>query len=227
MSPDANDETVNYDAELAGSIGSLCEEFASNWTKEQRTEILAILEQVPGHVQEFLFLRLVQIDFRLRVEHGLAPAIEDYDRLFPSMSDLIKRLSVEQGDAASTNDDRRLEFDATVSTDFGREGAAGTRIISPDSVDQFTLHSTPKIDREEFGEYRDLIKIAQGGMGVVYRAKQARLNRAVAIKMIRSGELDAPETVARFYAEAESAAKLSHPNIVSVYEVGEVDGQHF
>src|SRR5215813_9037068 len=84
----------------------------------------------------------------------------------------------------------------------------------------------PESDRS-FGDYELLGRIARGGMGVIYKARQVCLNRIVAVKMMLPGMLISEAEASRFQNEAEVIANLRHPNIVAVHEVGAHDGQRY
>lgn len=85
-------------------------------------------------------------------------------------------------------------------------------------TDAFALSSAPEIEDYEIEE-----KLDEGGMGVVYLARQVRFNRRVALKVIRTGQ-PAPDEVERFRMESEAASILDHPNIIPVFDFGEDDG---
>src|SRR5262245_32809530 len=72
--------------------------------------------------------------------------------------------------------------------------------------------------------YEVLAELGRGGMGVVYKARQIGLNRIVALKMILAGSHASPEDRQRFRAEAAAVARLRHPNIIQVHEIGEQNG---
>jgi WD40 repeat protein len=78
-----------------------------------------------------------------------------------------------------------------------------------------------------FGSYELLEKIGQGGMGVVYRARQTTLDREVALKLLAAGPWASEDFIARFRREAQSAARMEHPNIVTVFETGAHEDLHY
>jgi WD40 repeat protein/tetratricopeptide (TPR) repeat protein len=150
--------------------------------------------------QKDAVLELIYTEFVLREELGQRPEVATFCARFPQwQTDLQQVFQVHR---------------------FVRSQAQGP-----------TLHDTTSAEgpalRRWVGKYELLAELGQGGMGVVYQARQPGLNRLVALKMLRAGAHAGAQERARFRAEAEAVARLQHPNIVQIHEVGEHDGQLF
>jgi WD40 repeat protein len=102
------------------------------------------------------------------------------------------------------------------------------RHLAPTALDVSQHRPTPPHPRlPSIAGYDLLEELGQGGMGVVYKARQLALNRIVALKMLLSSSGATTESLVRFRGEAEALARLQHPNIVAVYDIGESEGRPY
>ena len=199
----------------AGPLSSIpiefvCDAFLFQYAKNLRPRIEDYLQAVDESQQFELVNRLLPLDIQQRRRHGEQPQASDYESRFPDHKAAISKFMTAQAeDVPSAESDSGDELTASF---------AGERAIG----DIYDMTVTGR-----FGDYDLLSKIAHGGMGVVYKARQRNLDRTVAIKMILAGQFANESSVKRFHAEARSAAMLKHPNIVAIYDVGEHDGQHY
>ncbi len=125
----------------------------------------------------------------------------------------------------------RLQSDPSPTLDHLEDGVPASALLI-NHFDAIVPRRSPaecgsESDLPAVDGYEILAELGHGGMGVVYKAFQQRLSRLVALKMIRAGSLAKPEDLARFRIEAEAVAKLCHPNIIQIYDIGEVGNLPF
>jgi HEAT repeat protein/serine/threonine protein kinase len=198
-----------------------------SWQSGRRTSLEDYLRAYPelGTTDTVPF-ELVRAEHELRRRHEGTEAAGALATRFPRhAAELSRWLTSQKGATALPGPARE-----TVGPRAARETVRGAReSASPQHPSTLPGEGTASGQRslpEQFGRYRILKKLGQGGMGTVYLAQDGELQRSVALKVPLFSEED-QQARARFRREAQAAATLRHPNLCPVYDVGEIDGIHY
>jgi WD40 repeat protein len=187
-------------------VDAVCLRFEAAWQTGARPCIADYL--VPASKPEYAHLlrELVLIDVHYRRLHGETPRPPDYQERFAAFDPAWLTSVPRSQQAAATISPGAAAAPPETSGDFATVPLAGTPLA--------TL---------AIPGYEVLEELGRGGMGVVYKARQVGLNRLVALKVVLAGAHAGADELARFRREAEAVARLHHPNIIEIYEIGERD----
>jgi len=176
-------------------IDGVCDRFENIWNTGSRPRLETFLDGVAEADRTALLRELLALELHYRRTAGEVPTAEEYLLRFPHHDELIA-----------------IAFTSPVQPSMARavepisnEGGLSRRVL-------------PTVTG-----YQILSELGRGGMGVVYKAHHLKLNRTVALKMILGAGHVGPEGLARFRKEAEATARLQHPHIVQIHEIGEAD----
>jgi WD40 repeat protein len=185
----------------------LCVDLRERWRRRERVPAEHYLLAFPKvHADREAALDVVYCEYLVRDALGEAPGAAEFAARFPNLEpELGQQIGVHHA----------LEMGARGGSSLDRTVVTGQTIAARPT-------SWPGLPG-----YESLGPLGQGGMGVVHKARQIRLNRIVAVKMLRPGAGESSEALARFRIEGEAVARLQHPNIVQIYEVGEHDAQPY
>jgi len=200
--------------EVAARLDAVCDTFEQAWRSGADPDIGSFFaSQVENDLRRMALPHLLAVDAEYRrARDGAAPSLDEYAAL----------LSVDPGEL------QQMSEDVTWMT-----GGVQTPIVGEHDIaagkehERVTVRLDARIGKPEIDGYEILSELGRGGMGIVYKARQIRAGRLVALKTIHAPHLAGSEQIRRFQGEAAAAARLNHHGIVPVYDVGECNGLHY
>ncbi|MHB0958659.1 MAG: serine/threonine-protein kinase [Pirellulaceae bacterium] len=181
-------------------IDQICDNFEEAWRKGRMPQMNDYLGSIAEPLRSRLFEELLLSDLEFRTRDEATVDTGEYLSQFPERADQIRKVIHRFWSQFSRDRDKPHKTHAEIAEIAAEKQCASYQLIQ---------------------------EIARGGMGVVFKAHDTKLQRTVAVKMILDRNLASSEAVQRFYAEAEMAASLNHPGIVPIYDVGSHAGHHY
>lgn len=208
---------------LALRVDRLCDLFDRAWKEVGRPRIEDYLLDMPESGRSALLHELIHVDVDYRRRRGETPRLADYQQRFPDLNATwLARALRSASDGERSGPAALSEFAALGNVRPGISlPALPVRTGLEGEVYDFSASQPPAADLpHQIGRYRIEKLLDKGGFGTVYLAYDTQLHRPVAIKMPHAKVVARPEDVEIYLIEAQNAARLDHPHIVPVYDVG-------
>lgn len=218
MPPTADRPVPDTLPPLSPQAQQLLDRFEALWHQGLRPVLAEFAAACPAAELPRVLADLAHAELEFRLQAGEDVHADDYLQLYPKLAD-----RADVADALRAAEERlRHRFGAA------DQLAAPMEVGSAGNNQHGGCAGGPEVGRfPVVPGYEILDELGRGGMGIVYRAQQLKLGRAVALKMILSGVHAEEAELARFRTESEAIARLQHPNIVQVFEVGEQGGRPY
>lgn len=204
------DPLENLSREDLAAIDAECDAFIVAWRRGESPLLGEFVDRVDEPLRDNLGVELVRTEFELRQAAGERPQWEEYFNRFPQWAERLREFA----DAEAAKD-----TDGSVSWGIHPTASFGGAGVTP-----ATPRHTTQVPCERLGHYLLLEVLGEGGMGIVVRARDTKLEREVAIKLLAPELARNADARQRFLREAKVAASVRHDNVVTIHAVEEVDG---
>lgn len=190
-------------------VNRICNRFEQAWQAGEQPRAETFAASLDARRRRFALQELIPLEIEYRRMAHETISVQDYATRFP---DFERAWLIALCNPAGREEQR---------------SAAMPRAIPPAATSAAAPASARSAKVRRLGDYELIAKVGSGGMGAVYKAMHRRMQRVVALKVLRADLNDKPQLLARFEREVRTAARLSHPNIVTAYDAREDKGLHY